>query len=86
MREELLMPVYEFKNKETGEITEVMVKMAELEQFKQENPHLERHFTTINFADSVSLGIKKPPKDFQEGVIDRIKKNNPGHNMQSRWD
>ena len=80
------MPIYEFKNKESGEIVEVSISMSELDAYKENNPHLERYFSTINFADSVSLGIKKPPSAFKEGVIDRIKRANPLHNMSSRWD
>ncbi len=80
------MPIYSILNKDTGIIEEKMMSIADWEQYKIDHPNEQQHFTTMNFADSVSLGIKKPPKDFQEGVIGRIKKNNPGHNIQSRWD
>lgn len=80
------MPIYEVKDKNTGEITEMFMSISQWEKFKEENPDKEQHFTSMHFADSISLGIKKPPRDFQEGVIGRIKKNNPGHNIQSRWD
>lgn len=80
------MPLYDIKNKETGEIEEKFMSIAEYEQYKLDHPDEEQVFTTMNFADSISLGIKKPPKDFQEGVIERIKRNNPGHKIQSRWD
>lgn len=80
------MPLYELKNNETGEIFEKNMKIAEYEQYLKDNPHIQRHFTTMHFQDSVSLGIKRPPLDFKEGVLDKIKRNNPGHNMQSRWD
>lgn len=80
------MPIYDIKNKETGEIEEKFMSIADYEQYKLDNPDHEQVFTTMNFADSISLGIKKPPKDFQEGVIERIKRNNPGHKIQSRWD
>lgn len=80
------MPIYDIKNKETGEIEEKFMTISEYEQYKIDHPNEEQVFTTMNFADSVSLGIKKPPREFQEGVIDRIKRNTPGHNIQSRWD
>lgn len=80
------MPIYEFKNLETDEIFEKMMSISEYEQFVIDNPKYQRHFSTMHVADSISLGIRKPPKDFQEGVIGRIKKNNPGHKIQSRWD
>lgn len=80
------MPVYELKNIETGEVFEKMMSISEYEVYIEENKNIQRHFTTMHFADSVSLGIKKPPRDFQEGVIERIKRNTPGHKIQSRWD
>ena len=80
------MPIYSVKDKNTGEITEMFMSISEWEKFKEENPDKQQHFTSLHVADSISLGIRKPPKDFQENVIGRIKKNNPGHNIQSRWD
>ena len=32
------MPTYDFKNKETGEVTERIMKMSELDDFKKNNP------------------------------------------------
>lgn len=81
-----MCPIYDIKNKDTGEIEEKFMSISEYEQYKLDNPNMEQHFSTMHFADSVSLGIKKPPRDFTEGVINKIKRNNPGHNMQSRWD
>lgn len=80
------MPLYDIKDKVTGEIKEVFMSIAEYEKYKEENPDHEQVFTTFNFQDSVSLGITKPPLSFTEGVLDRIKRANPGHNMKSRWD
>ena len=39
------MPIYNFRNKETGEETTEMMKIAELDQFKKDNPHLEQFLT-----------------------------------------
>jgi|688.fasta_scaffold00420_35 hypothetical protein len=81
-----MCPIYDVRDKKTGEVTEMVMTISQWEEFKKNNPDKEQHFSTLNFADSVSLGIKKPPSDFKEGVIDRIKKNNPGNQMTSRWD
>lgn len=81
-----MCPVYDVRDKNTGEITEMMMSISQWETFKKENPDKEQYFSDMRFVDSVRLGIKKPPKDFTEGVIERIKRNNPGHNMSSRWD
>lgn len=40
------MPVYEFRNKETEEVIDVMLKLSEYDNFIKENPHLERHYST----------------------------------------
>ena len=34
------MPTYTFKHKETGEITEVVMKIAELDPYRDANPHI----------------------------------------------
>ena len=36
------MPTYDFMNKETGEITEHVMRISELDAFKEANPHLEQ--------------------------------------------
>lgn len=37
------MPLYDWINKETKEITEVRLSISELDKFKLDNPHLERY-------------------------------------------
>ncbi len=81
-----MCPAYDVKDKKTGEVTEMFMSISQWEDFKKDNPDKEQYFATLNFQDSVSLGIRKPPLDFKEGVIDRIKKANPLHNMSSRWE
>ena len=39
------MTTYEFKNKKTGEIEEYLLSFSEVDNFKKENPHLERIWT-----------------------------------------
>ena len=34
------MPTYIFKNKDNGEITEIQMRISDLDQFKQSNPNL----------------------------------------------
>jgi hypothetical protein len=36
------MPTYNFKNEETGEVTEHFMKLSEMEQFKKDNPHMSQ--------------------------------------------
>ena len=39
------MPIYDFKHNETGEFTEVFLKLSEYDQYKKDNPELERVFS-----------------------------------------
>jgi hypothetical protein len=39
------MPTYNFRNKDTGEETEITMSMSELDQYKEDNPHLEQFLT-----------------------------------------
>ncbi len=81
------MPTYTFKNKETEEIFEIVMKISEYDDYLKENPEVERFYDYIpTLGDPLRLGIRKPPSDFQHGVIDRIKAANPHHNIKSRWD
>lgn len=83
------MLIYELKNTKTGEIFEKWFKnRREYEEVMEKHPHLERYYSSnsIHFQDSISLGYRKPPKAFQDEVLGRIKRNNPHHNMKSRWD
>jgi hypothetical protein len=51
------MPTYEFRNKQTGNVTEHIMRISEREQFILDNPHLEQTITIAPaFAgDHVSL-------------------------------
>jgi hypothetical protein len=80
------MPTYTFKVLETEEIVEFEMKISEYDEFVASHPDLERYHESMLFIDSVRLGIKKPPEDFQKFVIDRIKEKNPHHRMESRWE
>lgn len=39
------MPTYNFRDIETGEVTEVMMRMSELDEYKKNNPHLQQFLT-----------------------------------------
>lgn len=52
----ILMPTYTFKNKETGEVTERILKMSEFDSFKLDNPLLETVISGGALCDTLSLG------------------------------
>ena len=81
------MPTYEFMNKDTGVVEEHTMSYTVLDQFKQDNPHLERYFTYDNLpglGDTMRMSINRGMKAdaaFEKGVIERIKKNVPGNTL-----
>lgn len=55
------MPFYDFRNKDTGEIAEYNIRMADYDQFCNDNPNLERVFTKPpGIVDPIRAGITKP--------------------------
>jgi hypothetical protein len=51
------MPQYEFKNTETGEITEVTLRISEYDEWKENNPQWERYHSS-NSAPKLVSGTK----------------------------
>lgn len=81
------MPVYQFRNIETDEIEEHMMSYTKLDEFKDENPHLERYFAPEHlpvFGDGMRMnvpGISGGDPAFEHGVIERIKQSVPGNTL-----
>lgn len=81
------MPTYKFRNLNTGEVTEHVMRIAELDEFKQNNPQLERYFDVDGLAglgDGTRMnvpGAGRPDKAFEQGVIQRIKESVPGNTL-----
>jgi hypothetical protein len=40
------MPVYEFRNKDTQEVSEVVLKISEYDSYLKDNPQLERYYSS----------------------------------------
>lgn len=81
------MPIYSFLNKNTNEEFTEMMSIADRETYLTENPHIEQLVSKINIADSVSIGVKRPPVDFQKHVLGKVKAM-PGANkdkIEKRW-
>lgn len=83
------MPNYQFKNLNTGEIEEHTMRIAELDAFKESNPHLERFFSPENlpgFGDGARMntpGAGKADSTFEKYVINRIKESVPGNTLKT---
>lgn len=82
------MPAYDFYNKNTGEIEEHLMSYTKLDEFKEQNPHLERHFAPEDLpvlSDAMRMNIPKYSQGnpaFEHGVIDRIKATVPGNTLK----
>ena len=81
------MPNYVFLNKETNELEEHVMSYKVLDEFKEQNPHLERHFSAENlpiFGDGARMnvpGTGQAHMAFERGVIQRMKETIPGNTM-----
>ena len=72
------MPIYTFEDTNTGERFEKSMKISELDEYRENNPHLK---TLILGAPSIGdphrLGLKKPDDGFRD-VLKNIKSHHPG--------
>jgi hypothetical protein len=79
------MPTYNFRNKQTGETVEKIMKIAERATWLEENQDYEQvHFETPTLGDPIRMGITKPPSDFQKEVIGRVQRM-PGAHISTRF-
>jgi predicted nucleic acid-binding Zn ribbon protein len=75
------MPTYKFRNTETGEIYEKVMKISELDSYKQQNPTHETYIDyTTPIADAVRVGARKKDAGFKE-VLQRIHEKTPGSQL-----
>jgi hypothetical protein len=75
------MPTYVFRNKETGEQFEKIMKISELDAFRQENPQLETVIQSVAFGDPTKMtSTRKFDTGFKE-VLQRIHEKTPGSQL-----
>ena len=70
------MPIYDFKDNNTGEVFTKMMKIAEKEQYLKDNTHIESVLSAPHIIDPVRLGIRKVDSGFKE-VLQKIHNNTP---------
>lgn len=79
--------IYPFYNTQTGQVEEHTMRLAEYDEFKVNNPHLERYFAPdglagLGDASRMSVpGIGQPHAAFESGVIQRIRETVPGNTL-----
>jgi hypothetical protein len=76
------MPTYQFRNKDTGEITETRMSFTVLDKYKLDNPHLEQYHDSFPgvVADA---GVKNKVPDGFRDVLKSIKKANIRSNIDT---
>tara|TARA_A200000159_G_C7328431_1_gene341943 strand:+ start:111 stop:362 length:252 start_codon:yes stop_codon:yes gene_type:complete len=69
------MPIYDFKNTETGEIEENRImSISQREQYLKDNPHMTTHISQAPpLGDPIKLGVTKTPDSFND-LLKTIKK------------
>ena len=73
------MPTYSFRNKETGEIFDKILKMSEKDTFLQNNPNLESIITGAPAFTGDHVSLKKDT-GFKE-VLQRIHEKTAGSQL-----
>jgi hypothetical protein len=73
------VPIYEFKDKQ-GNLTEVRMHVAELDDYQASHPELERVLSAPAIGDPVRLGLRKPAAGFRD-LLKHIHKRAGGNNQ-----
>lgn len=73
------MPTYEFRNKNTGEVTEHFMKISAKDDFLAANPHLEQTMTQAPAFAGDHITLRKDT-GFKE-VLQRIHEKTPGSEL-----
>ena len=74
------MPIYRFKDKESGEVFDHLLKISEKQDFLDANPQLESIITGAPKIISGREGGLKPDEGFNE-LLSRIGEANPHTNL-----
>ena len=74
------MPTYQFLNTETGEETEVTMRISELDDYRAANPHLQTIISAPMICDPVRVGVRKKDSGFKE-VLQKIHDRAPGSTL-----
>ena len=78
------MPFYEFRNKETGETVNQLLKISELDDFKANHPELESHITGAPMmCDPVRIGVTKNDSGWND-VLSKFHNANPKSNLADK--
>ena len=66
------MPTYNFRNKDTGDVVEVLMRMSELDQYKEDNPNMEQIITAPKIVSGVGSMLSRTDGGWND-MLKRIK-------------
>jgi len=79
------MPTYDFENTKTGEVTTEMMSIAELDEFKKNNPHMKQLISKVNIVSGV-MGMGKMKTDGGwKDMLSRIGDAHPGSKVHDLY-
>jgi hypothetical protein len=74
------MPLYDFRNKDTGEVFEKFMSISAKEEYLKDNPNIESMLGMNALIDPVRLGVRRADNGFKE-VLQRIHEKTPGSTL-----
>lgn len=78
------MPTYTFRNKETGEVFDKIMRWSQRQEYLDQNPNIEPLIGGAPaLGDSVRLGIRRTDDGFKE-VLSKISSNNYKSNLSDK--
>ena len=79
------MPIYTFRNTETDELTDVTMRIAELDDYKAANPHLQQVlFRAPSLHSGTGLTGRKPDDAFRDKLKEIKKAHSQGFSEKSK--
>ena len=76
------MPIYSFKDKNTGEVYEETMSMKVLDKYLRDNRHVEQTFEKMSIGDPYFVGKKKPEGVFRD-MLKEMKKKHRGSTINT---
>ena len=80
--------IYQFRTRGIVDspIVEVVMRVAELDQYEKDHPELEFVYAASVISDVVRMGLKKPDQSFRELLRHIHKKAGGSKSGQYHWD
>ena len=79
------MPVYHFKNTETGEVFEDFISISKKEELLKKNPHIHQVPTGFTVVGGVGDNMDAKTDDGFKEVMAKIAEKNPGSPLADRY-